>query len=229
MCGRYTLRASPQQLGLHFGLDSVPELRPRYNIAPTQIVPVVRAGAGGVRELVELRWGLIPGWSKTPPTGAPLINARSETAASKPTFRAAFRQRRCLLPADGFYEWQKLGTSRQAFHVHRPDGGLFGFAGLWEQCHDASGKTLETCTILTTAANELLRPLHERMPVIVAPADYAAWLDPAAADAVQVEPLLSGAAANELVISPVTTRVNSIAHDDAECLTPAEQQKGLFE
>ena len=229
MCGRYTLRASPQQLGLHFGLDVVPEMRPRYNIAPTQLVPVVRAATDGGRELVELRWGLIPGWSKTPPSGAPLINARSETAASKPTFRAAFRQRRCLLPADGFYEWQKLPTHRQPFHIHRPDGSVFGFASLWEQWHDASGKKLETCTILTTAANALLRPLHERMPVVVAPADYAAWLDPAVTDAAQVEPLLSGAAASELVVTPVTIRVNSIAHDDVECLTPAEQQKGLFE
>ena len=229
MCGRYTLRTSPQQLGLQFGLDAVPQLRPRYNIAPTQRVPVVRAAPSGEREWVELRWGLIPSWSKEPPSGAPLINARSETAASKPTFRAAFRQRRCLLPADGFYEWQKLPTRRQPFHIHRPDGGPFGLAGLWEQWHDAGGQKIETCTILTTAANELLRPLHERMPVIVAPADYAAWLDPGVTDVAQVEPLLSSAAADELVITPVSTRVNSIVHDDAECLAPAEQQKGLFE
>jgi len=229
MCGRYTLRTALNQLALHFGLDSVPILRPRYNIAPTQAVPVVRAAEGGRREWVELRWGLIPGWSKQSPVGPPLINARSETAADKPTFRAAFRQRRCLLPADGFYEWQRIGSRRQPFHIHRADDGPLGFAGLWERWFDAGGKPVESCTILTTAANELLRPLHERMPVILEADDYAAWLDPAVTEPAELQRLLASAAAEELVITPVSTRVNSITHDDAACLAPAERQGSLFD
>jgi putative SOS response-associated peptidase YedK len=169
-------------MALIFQLDSVDDFKPRYNIAPTQSVPVVRSTAVGGRELVELRWGLIPSWATDPAIGSRMINARSETAAAKPAFRAAMRDRRCLIPADGFYEWQKQGRHKQPIFIHRGDDAPFAFAGLWEHWSDAQQQALETFTILTTAAKEQLRPLQERMPIILDPDDYAAWLDPALTD-----------------------------------------------
>jgi putative SOS response-associated peptidase YedK len=227
MCGRYTLRASPRQTALTFQLDSVHDLRPRYNIAPTQRAPVVRSAADGRRELVELRWGLIPSWASDASIGNRMINARNETAAEKPAFRAAIRQRRCLIPADGFYEWQKHGRHKQPIFIHRSDDAPFAFAGLWERWTDAQ-QALETFTILTTAANEHLRPLHERMPIILRPEKYAAWLDtantdPPAIDSLLIDPLL------DLVLERVGSHVNSVIHDDPSCIALARTQKPLWE
>ena len=157
---------------------------------------------GPSRELVKLRWGLVPSWSKEPSGGNPLINAHSETVATKPAFRAAMRQRRCLIPADGFYEWKKIGPSKQPYFIHRPDDRPFAIAGLWERWTDPEGRPLETCTILTTAANAVLRPLHERMPVIVEPADYAQWLDRSATDPEALRPLFAALTAEEFVFAP---------------------------
>ena len=196
MCGRFTLRTPATVLIAHFDLDArgdrrLPLFEARYNIAPTQDVLVVRADpANGQRFASLLRWGLIPSWTKgdQPPSGPPMINARAETLAEKPTFRTALRCRRCLIPADGFYEWQQSpGSARgkkQPFYIHRPDGGPFAFAGLWEKWTQRSAEStgenslaIESCTIVTTSANNALRDLHERMPVILAKSDYAAWLD----------------------------------------------------
>jgi putative SOS response-associated peptidase YedK len=158
----------------------VPDLTPRYNIAPTQPVAAVRLAEDGRRAFVLLRWGLIPSWAREPGVGHSLINGRSETVAEKPAFRAAFKARRCLIPASGFYEWQATGEKhKQPFHIRMRDGKPFAFAGLWERWHGESGsEPVETCAILTTAANAVVRPVHQRMPVIVAPGDFAAWLDP---------------------------------------------------
>jgi putative SOS response-associated peptidase YedK len=221
MCGRYTLGAPDEDLADLFDLPQVPELEPRYNIAPTQPVPVVRVGAAGqVRELELLRWGLIPSWSKDPAAGARLINARSETAAGKPSFRAAFKHRRCLIPAAGFYEWQRTGGGKQPYYIHRKDRRAFAFAGLWEHWAGPDGSVIESCTILTTTPNDLLRPLHDRMPVILCPTDFALWLDPAVTEASRIQPLLVPCPADQLVAYAVTTHVNSPRNDDPGCIEP---------
>ena len=221
MCGRYTLGAPDDDLADLFELSQVPDLEPRYNIAPTQPVPVVRVGeAGQVRELALVRWGLIPSWSKDPAVGARMINARSETAAAKPSFRAAFKRRRCLIPADGFYEWQRTGGRKQPYYIRRKDRGALAFAGLWERWAGPDGSCIESCTILTTTPNDLLRPLHDRMPVILGPTDFALWLDPAVAEASRIQPLLVPCPADELVAYAVTTQVNSPRNDDPACIEP---------
>ena len=185
MCGRYELHAHPAAIALAFGLAYPPEIQPRYNIAPTQQVPIVRLNAAGERELVQVRWGLVPRWAKDPSIGARMINARAETVATKPAFATAFRRHRCLLPADGFYEWQaaRRTAAKQPMRVGMKDGSVFGLAGLYERWLSPEGEPLDTCTIVTTEANALLRDVHPRMPVIIAPEAYEQWLDPTDADA----------------------------------------------
>ena len=194
----------------------MPALPLRYNIAPTQRVAAVRQQAETDRELVQLRWGLIPSWAKDAAIGSSLINARSETAAKKPSFRSAMRKRRCLIPADGFYEWRRVGGEKQPYLIGLLDDAVFAFAGLWE-AWDKGGERVESCTILTTSANELLKPLHDRMPVIVAPADYAQWLDPAIVDPAEVQPLLRAYPPDQMRYYPVDSRVNSPRNDDPQC------------
>ncbi len=230
MCGRFTLRTPQQLLVKQFALDATPTLFPRYNIAPSQGVAIVRNSVDGQRELAIVQWGLIPGWAKDPSIANQLINARSETAASKPAFRSAFRQRRCLIPADGFYEWQKVGRKKQPFWIRLPDAGAFGLAGLWERWRDPAGQDWETCTILTRDAIEKISHLHTRMPVIVDPGDYEAWLDPAKTDPAQLMPLLESRLSDQLTFSPVATIVNSPAVDDEQCIAPAPAaERTLFD
>jgi putative SOS response-associated peptidase YedK len=217
MCGRYELHTHPAAIALAFGLPEPPSIAPRYNIAPMQQVPVVRLRADGTRECVEMRWGLVPRWAKDPSIGVRLINARAETIVDKPSFRTAFHHHRCLLPADGFYEWQTTATGKQPVHVARRDGAPIGFAGLFERWLAADGSVLDTCTIVTTAANDLLRALHDRMPVIVAPADYARWLDAANPDVLD---LLAPFPSAALACHPVSTRVNAVRNDDAALIVP---------
>jgi putative SOS response-associated peptidase YedK len=218
MCGRFTLRAPASAVAEQFSLLELPLLEPRYNIAPSQPVPVVRLSPE--RQLVFLRWGLIPSWADDPTIGNRLINARAESVAEKPAFRAAFRQRRCLVVADGFYEWRGSGKARQPYFFRMRDDRPLGFAGLWESWEGADHRAIESCTILTTAANDLVRPVHERMPVIVAPADYARWLEPA----FQPEPLLEllrPYASDAISASAVSPWVNSPTHDDPRCIESA--------
>jgi putative SOS response-associated peptidase YedK len=178
MCGRFALFASGEELAERYPFVEVPPVDPRYNLAPTQAVAVVRATPAG-KQLRFLRWGLIPSWASDPAIGNKLLNARAETVAEKPSFRSAFKKRRCLIPASGFYEWQKTNTSRKQPYFIRPrDGSLFSFAGLWEAWHASRGELVETCTILTTEANELMRPLHDRMPLILGTEAERFWLDP---------------------------------------------------
>ncbi|GAB6068421.1 SOS response-associated peptidase [Methylothermus subterraneus] len=228
MCGRYTLRASRAKLLLWFRIDRdrAPEsVLGRYNIAPTQEVAAVRVAADGKRELVPLRWGLIPHWAKEAKTDYSTINARAETVAEKPAFRFAFRHRRCLIPADGFYEWQvQPGSKRkQPWYIQRRDGEVFAFAGLWERWEPRAGtegEPVESCTILVTDANELLRPIHDRMPVILDPADYEVWLDPAQRDLERLKSLLKPYPAASMTAWKVSAQVNNPRHDDPSCLTP---------
>ena len=226
MCGRFTNRFSWKELHERLDLVGTPlNLRPRYNVAPSQDVAVARAAPDG-RTLAMLRWGLIPSWAKDPAIGHKLINARSETAAEKPSFRSAFRHRRCLIPADGFYEWQRRDGTRQPWLFGLRDGAPLVFAGLWERwtvpegaaltgslAERSPGDTVETCTILTTAANETVAPVHGRMPVILPPHAWDAWL---AGEEVPLGPYPAG----DMTAHPVSTHVNRPANDDPRCVEP---------
>jgi len=225
MCGRFTLTDPDQRLVEQFDLPGIPDLKPRYNIAPTQPVAVVRvptAGAG--REMVLLHWGLIPFWAQDPAIGARMINARAETAAEKPAFRHAFRRRRCLVIADGFYEWQKLDGTKQPHFIRLRDPKPFAFAGLWERWEGPDASVIESVTLLTTEPNALLGEIHNRMPVILHPKDYGLWLDPGIQQPEKVQPLLTAYPAEEMEAFPVSRRVNSPDNDDARCIEPLAQQ-----
>lgn len=182
MCGRFTLTKPPDTITRHFATPAeATEFQPRYNIAPLQTVHAVRMPMeGGGRELIEAQWGLIPAWSRDPKSGLRPINAKAETLTARPMFRESFQHRRCLIPADGFYEWQVVGKRKQPWYIHRKDDDLFAFGGLWEGWQDPfSGNWVTTCAIVTTPPNELLAPVHDRMPLIIAKSDYDTWLSPA--------------------------------------------------
>jgi putative SOS response-associated peptidase YedK len=215
MCGRFTITAHPAALTQLFELPAVPELPPRYNVAPTQPVPVVRLGEKG-RELSILRWGLIPSWSKD--AKASFINARAETAADKPAFRTAFRRRRCLMPADGFYEWQQAGGRKQPWYFRLAGGQPFAFAGLWETSNGPDG-VVQSCALLTTKANETVRPVHDRMPVVLAPADFGHWLEPTTSELAALLPLLRPYA-GPMRSYPVGAAVHSPRNDGPACVAP---------
>jgi putative SOS response-associated peptidase YedK len=218
MCGRFTLTAPADVLNQFFPLFDLADVPPRYNIAPTQMVIALRHLPQAARpEFVRLRWGLIPAWADDIKAGYRMINARAETAAEKPAFRFAFRERRCLILADGFYEWQKLDGRKQPHYIRLGDGKPFAFAGLWERWHKGE-EPVESCTILTTDANELMRPLHDRMPVILHPADYACWLDPARHEGAELQQLLRPFPSEQLTAYPVGTQVNNARFDDKSCV-----------
>jgi putative SOS response-associated peptidase YedK len=226
MCGRYEIHSHPAAIALAFGLAHPPEVAARYNIAPSTDVPIVRVNAEGQRELVRVRWGLVPRWAKDPSIGSRMINARGETIADKPSFRMAYRRHRCLLPADGFYEWMAVATAhgepprKQPVHVGMKDGSLFAMAGLAERWRSPEGEVLDTCTIVTTTANARLQPVHDRMPLIVPRDQYDRWLDPALTE---VADLIVPFPAAEMAWYPVSTRVNNVHHDSAaliECVAP---------
>jgi putative SOS response-associated peptidase YedK len=281
MCGRFTLRTAASAIAEQFELLGVPEFGARFNIAPSQPVPVIRMqsespqGDGGraaesvdehekrcrrsssvplatSRELVWLRWGLVPSWAKDPAISNRLINARAESAAEKPAFRAAMRRRRCLIVADGFYEWRqgggagrrggeegdspifaetKIGTvprAKQPYLIRLRGDRPFAFAGLWEAWEASDHTALETCTILTTAANDLVRPIHDRMPVILRASGYTTWLDPAIDDPRQLMPLLAPYASDEMEAQPVGDFVNSPTHDSPQCVEPMLQKGNMI-
>jgi putative SOS response-associated peptidase YedK len=220
MCGRYTLATRKEEIADQLPLFDVPELEPRYNVAPTQSVAAARIVADGARrEIALLRWGLIPSWADDPAIGNRMINARADTVAEKPAFRAAYKKRRCLILADGFFEWQKTGGKKQPYFIHLQDGQLFAFAGLWEHWH-RDDQTIASCTIVTTEANDLLRPMHDRMPVILHPADYERWLDPANQTGAGLAELLRPYPAEEMTFHPVSTLVNNPRNDSPECIKP---------
>lgn len=217
MCGRYTLTSPIDRLIDEFGLAGADgDLHPNFNVAPTQEVAAVVA-ENGVRRLEMLRWGLVPSWADDPGIGARMINARSETAPEKPSFRGAFRRRRCLIPADGFYEWKREEGGKQPFYIHMGDGRPFAFAGLWESWNDGE---IRSCTILTTSANDLVGPVHERMPVILPAGDRDAWLDPEA-EREELASLLRPYPGDDLETFPVSRFVNSPRNNDERCVQPA--------
>jgi putative SOS response-associated peptidase YedK len=215
------MRASREALHHLLPLFDVPDLQPRFNVAPTQSVLAVRVPAAGSQpEPALLRWGLIPSWAADAAIGNRLINARSETAAEKPSFRSAFQKRRCLIVADGFYEWQKTTSKhKQPYYFRMKDAAPFAFAGLWEHW-EWEGEVIDSCTILTTEANEVVRPVHERMPVILARADFDLWLDVKLQKDPALHELLRPYAAAEMTAVPVGTQVNNLKHDDPSCVLP---------
>jgi putative SOS response-associated peptidase YedK len=229
MCGRYTLSSPSDDLALLFDLPELPLVPSRYNLAPTQEAAVVRVEAPGEpRRLDLLKWGLIPYWAKEASIGNRMINARAESVADKPAYRWSFKKKRCLIPADGFYEWKKEGKAKQPFLIRRADKKPFAFAGLWSSWKDPEqdGKTVETFTILTTDANDLLRPLHNRMPVIVDRENFDLWLDPKMEDAAKLQPLLVPHAVAGFEAFPVSRLVNSPTNDVPGCIEPLVEDQG---
>ena len=221
MCGRFTLFEADNILSKEFGVSGFSPLSPRYNIAPSQPVAAVRAApAGAGREFALLRWGLIPSWSKNPAIGNRLINARAETAREKPSFRNAFRRHRCLIPTNGFFEWQRREHGKQPYFVRMRDGRPFAFAGLWDRWESPETGVIESCAILTTAANAVLAPIHDRMPVILPPTEYERWLDPALPNTDSLAPLLAPFPPDGMLAFPVSPRVNAPAVDDERCIFP---------
>jgi putative SOS response-associated peptidase YedK len=219
MCGRFALLAPGPAIAQQFGVEVTHEIAPRYNIAPTQPVAAVRLDQKGGRELTYFQWGLIPSWAKDPKIGSRMINARSETVAEKPSFRAAFKRRHCLLPASGFYEWQKLNGRKQPVYIHAADDSIFGLAGLWEMWHDPDGGVIETCTILTTSPNEMMESIHNRMPVIIEAEDYSMWLDPGD-NPQQTLHLLRPYPSQEMEAYAVSTAVNNPRNEGPANIEP---------
>lgn len=222
MCGRFVLAAPAEEVRAQFGYVEAAAFPPRYNIAPTQPIATVRRFAGA-RHFVLVRWGLVPGWVKDPARFTLLINARAETAAEKPSFRAAMRHRRCLVPASGYYEWRRdPDGGKQPFFIRPRGGGLIGLAGLWEEWCDADGGVIDTGALLTVPANAALAPIHDRMPVVIAPGDFDLWLDVAGARPDEIAGLLRPAADDLLEAVPVSRRVNGARDDDAGLIRPLD-------
>ena len=217
MCGRYALTSPPAVIAERFGLAWAADMPPHYNIAPSQTIPVVRNTDQG-RELAWVKWGLIPSWAKDASIGARLINARGETLGDKPAFRNAYRHRHCLVPADAFYEWKAVAGRKQPYCIRMLDQTVFGMAGLWERWTDPKGQVVESCTIVTVDANALVAELHDRMPLILAPGDYDAWL----ADGTREAALPRAVAAEEMVAYPVSPLVSNARNDVAACLAPID-------
>lgn len=224
MCGRFVQYSNPEVYASHFDLDANCEAIPRYNVAPTQPVLAIRGTEYGKRELVPLRWGLIPSWSKGLDSRYSMINARAETVNSKPAYRNAFKHRRCLIPAEGFYEWKAGKAGKTPFLIRRDDHEPFAMAGLWERWRGEDEQVIESCTIVVTDANDLLRPVHDRMPVILAPGDYAGWLDSANENKDELLAMLKPASPAHWLMHPVSRQVNSPRNDGPELLEPVGAQ-----
>lgn len=221
MCGRYALYASPEEIARQFALQSVPSWPPRYNIAPTQLAPIVRIAAGGTREMAIVRWGLIPSWAKDMSLGAKMNNARAETVAEKPAFRAAYRRRRCLIPVDGWYEWKEEGGRKQPYYIHLEEPGIAGLAGLWEEWISPDGSPIESFAVITTDANVDAAKVHDRMPVVVEPAQQPLWLQGELKD---VAGLLRPLAPGKLAFHKVDRRMSAARVDDAKCIEVAAEE-----
>jgi putative SOS response-associated peptidase YedK len=221
MCGRFSLAADATTLVAQFSLFGSLAWAPRYNIAPTQeVLTILRTPDRPEAQFALRRWGLIPPWAKDPGIGSRMINARAETVATKPAFRRAIRERRCLVLADGFYEWQRRGRHKQPFYIRLRDGRPFALAGLWEHWEDPKGTALDSCTLLTTTPNNLLRPLHDRMPVILASEEYDLWLNLSVQEPERLRPLLRPYPGEAMTAYPVSTWVNNPTNDSPACTEP---------
>jgi len=227
MCGRYRLSKRKQAIEEYFETADDLDWEPRYNIAPSQMVGIIRQNAAKPgRHFSLVRWGLIPYWSKYGSIGNKMINARSETVVEKAAFSGPFRRRRCLVPSDGFYEWQRSTRVKQPFHFGMHDDSLFAFAGLWDRWKDATGQIVESCSILTTTPNSLLAGVHDRMPVILSPDSYELWLDPGFKNTIALVEMLRPFDARLMKRYSVSTRVNTVSNDDAECVAALVSAQG---
>jgi putative SOS response-associated peptidase YedK len=218
MCGRFARIVSDKTLREKYRLERLAKLQDGYNIAPQQPIGAVRAANDG-NELVLLKWGLIPSWSNDAKIAYKLTNARAETVAEKPSFRSAFKQRRCIIPASGFYEWKREGKQKQPFYIHPRDDGIFSFAGLWETWHDPEGEIVESCAVITTEANELMRTIHDRMPVILDWQGESAWLD-RQTPVEDLRSLLAPLASEKMQAYTVDPYVNNAKNQGAKCIEP---------
>ena len=220
MCGRFAQYADPSMVADLFDIPKanirVADFRPRYNVAPSQPIMAVRLTSSEARELVYLRWGLLPFWTKDPKRLPNLINARAETVADKPAFRQVFRHRRCLIPADGFYEWKPQAKAKQPYRITRQDAQPFALAGLWDAWEN-EGHTLESCALLITEANPLIRPIHDRMPVILPPQAWQSWLNPKT-DLAELKAHLTPYPPDDLTAYPISLRVNNPRNDDPQVI-----------
>jgi len=225
MCGRFALPWPSKNVREHFMLPEIPDLMPRYNIAPSQNVAAIRQLAENwPRQLDMLRWGLIPHWAKDKKIGYKMINARAETITEKPSFRTAIKKRRCLIAAGGFYEWQHKGGTKKPYYIQLKNESLIGIAGLWESWTDPDGDSIESCTIITTGANELVRQIHERMPVIIQPEYYDLWLEQNTNQEKLLQ-LFKPYPAEEMVAYRVSSKVNSPKNDTPDCLLETSTTK----
>ncbi|MBV6625779.1 MAG: SOS response-associated peptidase [Rivularia sp. (in: Bacteria)] len=227
MCGRFTLIAEPERLKEIFEISDISncEFEARYNIAPTQNVATVLSDSESEKRQCQLlRWGLIPSWSKDSKIGPRMINARAETLAEKPSFRSAFKRRRCLVLADGFYEWKNLANRKQPYYFQLQDKQPFAFAGLWEEWQSPENEKINSCTIITTDANELLQPIHHRMPVILQQPDYQKWLDPHVRNTELLQELLHPLQSEKMTSYAVSIRVNNPNHNSLECIKPEREK-----
>jgi putative SOS response-associated peptidase YedK len=224
MCGRYAITSAPEAIRALFQYDERPNFPPRHNVAPTQPIPIVRL-VDGKRQFALVRWGLIPSWVKDPKTFSLLINARGESVLDKPAFRNAMKRRRCLIPADGFYEWKQVGERKRPYFVRPGDGGPWAFAGLYETWTGPNGEEMDTAAIVTTTANRTLSTIHERMPAIVPPAAFDLWLDCAHVDATTAAAVIAPARDGTVEAYEVSTAVNRVANDDARLTAPVVADK----
>ena len=222
MCGRFSLHSPESRIREAFNLEHTEPLglNPRYNITPSQYIPIIR-DSETCREMIMAQWGLVPHWSKEPKAKYSTINARIESVAEKPTYRTPFKQRRCLIPADGFYEWKAINSNKIPHHIRMKDGSVFAFAGLWDHW-EGEGQSLDSCTIIVMPSSAAMKPIHERMPAIIAPAEYDWWLDSRITDKQEIEQYLTSALSSHLTTFPVSTWVNVPKHDDERCILPAE-------
>lgn len=222
MCGRFSLHTPESRIREAFNLEpaALLGLEPRYNITPSQNIPIIRDTETS-REMVQAQWGLVPHWSKEPKTKYSTINARIESVAEKPTYRTPFRRRRCLILADGFYEWKRIAGNKIPHHIRMRDRSVFAFAGLWDHWEDGND-VLDSCVIITTPSNEVMKPIHERMPAIIAPAHYDLWLDSRVTEKQEIMQYLTSAPSLQLTAYPVSTWVNSPKNNDERCIQPAD-------
>jgi putative SOS response-associated peptidase YedK len=228
MCGRYLLISPVEAMRRFFDVGGLLNLPPRYNVAPTQDAPVLRLDKEGHRELIQMRWGLVPSWAKDLSEGARAINARAESVATKSTFRDAFLRRRCLIPTDGFFEWEKKGKVRQPWWIAPAEGGLMALAGVWERWRSPEGGIVRTYAVITTDANELVLRLHDRMPVVVPPEDFPAWLDRATPPD-QLKNIMRPYPSERITAHPVSRRLNDVRNDDLDCIAPvSEDRQGVL-
>ena len=222
MCGRYALHANPDVIALQFDLGMVPDYKARYNITPSSSILIVREDREQGRVADKYKWGLIPGWAKDPSIGNKLANARGETVAEKPSFRAAFKRWRCLVPASGFYEWKTVAGKKYPYYIRPAGDELFGFAGITELWKAPEGH-LRTFSLITTAPNEIMATIHDRMPVIVSVEDYEAWLDPTNTNVDELKQFIRSYPSEQMRAHPVSTRVNTPRNDDAELIAPVKR------